>query len=150
MQEIERKFLVQAMPANLDAFPRAEIHQGYLAYEPGNRQVRIRQIGDEQWLTVKLREGVARDEVTIPLTAGDFAVLWPLTGGRRLHKTRHRVPHGGLTIEIDVFHGKQEGLVVAEVEFADEQGCRDFIPPAWLGDEVTHDSAYKNTTLAFT
>ena len=149
MKEIERKFLVKALPVDLDSFPRAEIHQGYLAYEPGNRQVRLRRCGDEHWLTVKLREGMARDEVTIALTASDFAVLWPLTEGRRLHKTRHRVPHEGLTIEVDVYHGRREGIVVAEVEFDNEERCRDFVPPAWLGKDVTLEPAYKNTTLAF-
>lgn len=149
MQEIERKFLVKIMPDRLDAFPHAEIHQGYLAYEPGDRQVRVRRIDDEHWLTVKLRDGMARDEVTIVLSASDFAVLWPLTEGRRLHKMRYRVPYEGLTIEIDVYRGHKEGIVVAEVEFEDEERCRDFVPPDWLGVEVTLDPAYKNTTLAF-
>jgi adenylate cyclase len=44
--------------------------------------------------------------------------LWRLTVGRRLEKTRYRIPLGRLTIELDVFHGKLRGLIVAEVEFA--------------------------------
>ena len=39
--------------------------------------------------------------------------------------------------------------MVAEVEFDDEARCRAFLPPPWLGDEVTLDPAYKNTVLAF-
>ncbi|MEA3210286.1 MAG: adenylate cyclase [Chthoniobacter sp.] len=148
MQEIERKFLVKALPGDLAAFPHVEIHQGYLAYEPGDRQVRIRRIGDECWLTVKVRLGGCREEVTIALTPDDFACLWPITKGRRLHKTRYRIPHGELMIEIDVYHGKWNGLLVAEVEFEDEQLCRDFIAPDWLGEDVTLNPAYKNTALA--
>ena len=89
-----------------------------------------------------------REEVTVVLTANDFAALWPLTENRRVLKTRYRIRHGDLTIEIDIFHGKREGLVVAEVEFDDEERCRNFVPPSWLGDDVTQDPTYKNTTLA--
>ena len=39
-----------------------------------------------------------------------------LCEGRIIEKTRHRIDHAGLTWEIDVFHGANEGLVVAEVE----------------------------------
>jgi len=91
---------------------------------------------------------MGRDEETLTLTAGEFALFCPLTEGRRVHKTRFRVPHEQMTIEIDIFNGHFEGLVVAEIEFPDEQTCSDFIPPAWLGEEVTHDPAYRNTTLA--
>lgn len=147
MQEIERKFLVGSMPRNLAEFPCVEIEQGYLACERG-RHVRVRRIADKFWLTAKHRRGMGRDEETIALTAGEFALFWPLTEGRRVHKTRYRVPHGPLTIEIDIFNGHLEGLVVAEIEFSDEEGCADFTPPAWLGEEVTHDPAYRNTTLA--
>jgi len=147
MLEIERKFLVRSMPRNLTAFPCVEIHQGYLACERG-RHVRVRRIAGNYWLTAKHRRGIGRAEETIPLTAEQFAMFWPLTEGRRVQKTRYRVPHRHLTIEIDIFNGQLEGLIVAEIEFADEQGWCDFIPPEWLGEEVTHDPAYRNTTLA--
>jgi CYTH domain-containing protein len=149
MLEIERKFLVKTLPRNLGALPHVVIHQGYLAFEPGDRHVRIRRIGDEHWLTTKVRRGAGREEVTVALTADDFAALWPLTEGRRVQKTRYFVPHGDLTVEIDLFCGRQDGIVMAEVEFADEERCLNFVPPEWLGEEVTSNPAYKNTTLAF-
>jgi len=147
MQEIERKFLVRSMPRNLGMLSFVEIHQGYLACEKG-RHVRVRRIADSYSLTAKLRRGMGRDEETIALTAAKFALFWPLTEGRRVQKTRYCVPHGHLMIEIDIFKGPHVGLIVAEVEFPDEQSCGAFIPPAWLGEEVTHDLAYRNTSLA--
>jgi len=54
------------------------------------------------------------------------------------------VPLGELTLEVDVFGGELEGLVLAEVEFSDEDGPRSFEPPGWLGEEVTRDSRYAN------
>ena len=68
--------------------------------------------------------------------------------GRRLHKRRHAVPHNDLTIEIDVYAGDLEGLIVAETEFPSEEEARAFDPPAWLGKEVTGDRRYLNETLA--
>ncbi len=47
------------------------------------------------------------------------------------------IPHGGLEIELDVYAGALEGLLVAEVEFATEADAREFEPPEWFGDEVT-------------
>ncbi len=148
MLEIERKFLIKIPLIEFAGAPRAEIHQGYLAYEPGNRQVRLRRIGEDHSLTVKLRDGMAREEVTIALTAADFADLWPLTEGRRIHKSRCHLPFEKHIVEIDIFHDKHDGLVVAEVEFESEDECRAFVPPQWLGEDVTDDPRYKNTALA--
>jgi CYTH domain-containing protein len=150
MLEIERKFLLKTPLIEFSGAPRSEIHQGYLACEPGLRQVRLRQVGAEHSLTVKLRDGVVREEVTVSLSAPDFLALWPLTLGRRIRKTRYRVPLGDRTVEIDVFRDRHEGLIIAEVEFDDEAQCRAFSPPPWLGAEVTDDPAYRNTALALT
>lgn len=152
--EIERKFLVRSLPANLKKNPKASIDQGYLVIEPGHGQVRVRRIADENfstpehYLTFKRREGTVRDEVNLAISREDFERLWPLTEGRRVEKTRYRIPWRKWTIELDIFHGKRDGLVLAEVEFADEKQCDAFTPPAWLGKDVTTDPAYKNTRLA--
>jgi CYTH domain-containing protein len=148
VKAIERKFLLRTPAVEFAGALRVEIHQGYLAYEPGARQVRLRRSAEEYSLTVKLRDGMVREEVTIALSAADFAALWPLTEGRRIHKTRCHIPLDELTVEIDVFHGLHEGLVIAEVDFPDEASCRAFVPPEWFGEEVTENPAYKNTVLA--
>lgn len=51
-------------------------------------------------------------------------------------------------IEVDIYRGRHTGLVVAEVEFADEKSCREFIPPDWFGEDVTGRSRYSNVVLA--
>jgi len=63
-----------------------------------------------------------------------------------IDKTRHRVEFGGHVWEVDVFHGANEGLVLAEVEFADES-VRPKLP-AWVGEEVSTDPRYYNASLA--
>ena len=63
-------------------------------------------------------------------------------------KTRHLIEHGRHKIELDVYAGELEGLLVAEVEFPDQASAEQFEPPDWFGDEVTGDRQYLNQTLA--
>jgi CYTH domain-containing protein len=99
-------------------------------------------------LTFKRGVGNAREEREINLTPEQFAALWPATLGRRLSKTRYEIPFRDRIVEIDIYHGRHEGLIVAEVEFADEKSCAAFERPDWLGDDVTGDPRYSNQLLA--
>lgn len=147
-REIERKFLVRKLPEDLAAFPHAQIEQGYLAIADGGIQVRLRSAGQKHSLTYKRGRGHSREEREVELTPDQFRVLWPGTEGKRLVKTRYEIPLGDRVVEIDVYKGRHTGVVVAEVEFNDEQSAASFESPAWLGDDVTHDSRYSNQLLA--
>jgi adenylate cyclase len=144
--EVERKFLVPR-PPELSGTQFAEIEQGYLA-TGDEQEVRLRRKDDQLLLTAKRGSGLSRDEVEVELDHQDFARLWELTDGRRLRKRRHVLSQDGLRIEIDVYEGDLEGLVVAEIEFDSEEEATEFDPPGWLGEEVTTDHRYKNETLA--
>lgn len=148
-REIERKFLIRKLPDQLDNYPHAEIEQGYLAAERGGLQVRLRRKGADYSLTYKRGRKSAREEREIVLTLQQFHALWPATEGRRLSKIRYDVPWRKWTVEIDVYLGRHDGLIVAEVEFEDEKGRDTFVPPDWLGREVTGKSRYSNVVLAF-
>jgi CYTH domain-containing protein len=148
-REIERKFLVSALPPDLDRHPASEIRQGYLAIEPGGSEVRLRSRDGRSLMTVKRGTGRTRVEVEVPIDADAFERLWPLTEGRRVEKVRHLLPaDGGLVLELDVYSGDLAGLVVAEVEFAGEAQADAYVPPAWLGADVTADERFKNHNLA--
>jgi len=147
-REIERKFLVQKMPDGLTSYPASDIAQGYLVSQDDGLQVRLRKSADKYSLTYKRGAGKVRDEREVELTAEQFADLWPATEGKRLVKTRYEIPFGDRVVEIDVYHERHEGLVVAEVEFDTEQTAKDFQPPDWLGDDVTGDPRYSNQLLA--
>ncbi|MGI9087042.1 MAG: CYTH domain-containing protein [Chthoniobacterales bacterium] len=146
--EIERKFLVKILPNDLADFPHEEIAQGYLALEEGGVQVRLRKKAAAYSLTYKRGDQRAREEREIALSAEQFAALWPATQGRQLTKIRYDVPFGERTIEIDVYTGRHEGVIVAEVEFPDEKSCRDFVSPEWLGEDVSGNSRYSNVVMA--
>lgn len=147
-REIERKFVVRKLPANLEQFPHRLVEQGYLATGPGGLQVRLRKSGDKLSLTYKRDDSGGRIEREVELTPEQFNVLWPASEGRRLTKTRYDVPHGDRLVEVDIYRGRHEGLVVAEVEFADENSARAFQPPDWLGADVSGKPRYSNVRLA--
>jgi adenylate cyclase len=149
--EVERKWLVPAVPpAELDRAGEA-IDQGYLTIGEGGTETRIRRRAGEYVLTVKSGTGLARREQSVTLDGGQFEALWPVTAGQRVEKTRYLIPVPGapkLTIELDVYSGDLTGLVVAEIEFESAPAATAFDPPDWFGLEVTDDRRYKNQALA--
>jgi adenylate cyclase len=144
--EVERKFVVSRLP-ELGGAEADAIEQGYLAIG-SEGEVRVRRKGEKLLLTAKRGTGLSREEAEVEIDRGSFERLWALTEGRRLSKRRHVVPFGGLRIEVDVYGGDLEGLIVAEVEFASEEDAKAFEPPDWFGEEVTEDHRYMNETLA--
>jgi len=146
--EIERKFLVRELPRDLTSYPHNKISQGYLVSLDDGTQVRLRKKGENYSLTFKRGTGNVREEREVDLSAEQFDALWPATEGKRLVKTRYEIPLGDRVVEIDVYHSRHEGLVVAEVEFDDEAEAKAFQPPDWLGEDVTGDPRYSNQLLA--
>lgn len=146
-KEIERKFLVRKLPSCLDDFPSGVITQGYLADTPN--LVRLRRINNNVfYLTLKHGPTAIHDECEIRISEGQFNALWPFTAGRRLRKTRYEILYGDYVVDLDIFAGGNDGIVVAEVEFPTEAEARAFIPPDWFGIEVTGDVRYINRRMA--
>jgi CYTH domain-containing protein/CHAD domain-containing protein len=144
--ERERKYLV-AVPPELP-LQGTEVKQGYLALD-GIVSVRVRESADEGCtLTVTAGRGAARTEIEWPMSDEQFASVWEQTRGRRLRKTRYRLPLNGHDIELDLFHDDLAGLALAEVEFESDHDLETFEPPAWFGREVTGELAFTNASLA--
>lgn len=145
-REIERKFLV-ADPARAIAGATASSHimQGYLSAAK-EATVRVRVRDDRGFLTVKSpNRGAERGEWEYEIPVGDARELLALSQTALIDKRRYLVPVGGLVWEVDVFTSPRE-LVLAEVELPEA----DFpvnLPP-WVGEEVTTNPAYFNSTLA--
>jgi CYTH domain-containing protein len=147
--EIERKFLVERVPNDLDAHPSAQIDQGYLAITDDGLEVRLRRYGDQSFLTIKSGGGEVRLEEEIEIDERRFRSLWPLTEGRRISKRRYVLPSdSGAGIELDVYGGALNGLLTAEVEFDSAAAAAAFTPPPWLGRDITDEPRYKNRRLA--
>ncbi len=144
--EIERKFLVRDDGWRIAADEGVACRQGYLASGEG-ATVRVRIMGKEAFLTIKgpSTGGLARPEFEYPIPVADAQALLDLCGNV-VEKTRHRVLHGGLTWEVDLFAGDNTGLVLAEVELEAEAQAVEL--PEWAGPEVTGDVRYYNAYLA--
>lgn len=144
--ERERKFLLAATPD----LPEhgVELRQGYLAVD-GSVSVRVRDAGARGCtLTIKGGRGAVRTELEWPITRDRFEAAWAITGGRRIEKTRYELRLDGHVVELDVFAGELDGLLLAEVEFESDDSLRRFDPPGWFGREVTDDERYTNALLA--
>ncbi|MFT4177023.1 MAG: CYTH domain-containing protein [Luteolibacter sp.] len=143
--EIERKFLVKGESWQ-EGEPGVRFSQGYLASDP-DRTVRVRLAGERAWLTIKGRsEGIRRAEFEYEIPVEEAAELLELCLPTVIDKTRYRREIGDFVWEIDVFHGENEGLVLAEVELPDEH--TDFELPKWAGAEVSDDPRYFNSMLS--
>ena len=145
-QEIERKFLVTG-PFVDHASKQTRIVQGYLSSVP-ERTVRVRIRGTQGFLTIKgigNLSGASRYEWEREIPLEEAEQLLAICEPGVIDKVRYLVPVGAHTFEVDAFHGENEGLIVAEVELASEDGVID--RPAWLGSEVTGDARYYNSML---
>jgi CYTH domain-containing protein len=144
-EEIERKFLVRDESWQ-DGSPGVRIAQGYLCADR-HRTVRVRIAGETGFLTIKgPTEGIRRAEFEYEIPAEEAWSLLALCLPGVIDKTRYRIHYGAHVWEVDVFHGDNAGLVVAEVELADESISPEL--PNWLGAEVSSDPRYFNSQLA--
>jgi CYTH domain-containing protein len=145
-REIERKFLVDTALWRATAAGTL-YRQGYLS-SVKERVVRVRIAGDRGFLTIKgLTTGVSRLEFEYPIPLPDATVMLDQLCERPLiEKTRYREVYADRIWEIDVFHGDNDGLVVAEVEIANPEQKVEL--PRWAGAEVSNDPRYFNNNLA--
>ncbi|PWT94437.1 MAG: adenylate cyclase [Acidobacteria bacterium] len=148
--ERERKFLVKRRPEGISQFEHSKIDQGYLARSRDEVEIRIRKNDDDYTLTVKKGTGDERIENEIAITRRDFKKLWPLTKGKRVKKTRYRIPYQKYRIELDIYEGSLKGLKTAEVEFRNRKDETIFSPPRWMDTEITGTKKYRNWNLATT
>lgn len=143
--EIERKFLVKDVSVVKDV-PGTAIRQGYMTEKGAT--VRVRVAGDKGYLTIKGKtSGLARPEFEyeIPFEHA-VQMLAMFCKDRIIEKTRHIISFEGNDFEVDVFVGRHNGLVMAEVEMDSEDQV--VALPDWIGEEVSMDKRYSNKSLA--
>ena len=151
--EIERKFLVNKFPDNLESCDKIEIEQGYISNKP---TIRIRKADEKYILTVKSKFGVSNNEGDpivnneheLEITEKEYENLKKKIDGRVLRKTRYLIPlEDGLVVELDEFKDRLCGLVFAEVEFPSLEAANNFKKPDWLGKDVSDDKRYRNSKI---
>jgi CYTH domain-containing protein len=147
-QEIERKYLVTSDCYKAMAVARYHIIQGYISREKTGT-VRVRITDEKAYLTIKGKPTAghfARYEWEKEIDVTDARELLQLCQGNLIDKTRWIVPAGeGLKWEVDEFHGKHQGLVMAEIELVDEEQV--FTKPSFIGEDVTDNPRYYNANM---
>ncbi|MCE5347563.1 MAG: CYTH domain-containing protein [Bacteroidales bacterium] len=144
--ETERKFLVKNEFKHL-AVKEINIIQSYLSIHP-DKTIRLRITDDRAFLTIKSRisgRKIAKSEWEFPVPVSDAREMMNICLPGKIVKTRYLIPSGSHTFEVDVFHDKNEGLVIAEIELKSEDEY--FDKPDWLGEEVTGKPEYYNANL---
>lgn len=142
--EIERKFTTRYLP-DLSKYQSKELIQGYVCTNP---VVRVRKEGDEYYLTYKGSGFLVREEYNLPLNQEAFEHIIQKADGIVIHKTRYLIPYQSYTIELDVFHGDLDSLIIAEVEFPSEEEAHLFQQPDWFLEDVTMNPKYHNSNLS--
>ena len=101
----------------------------------------------DYFLTIKSNiKGLSRLEFEYAISEEDARDMFQhLCGSNVIEKTRHYIEHQNHLWEVDEFHGKNQGLIVAEIELGSENET--FQRPDWVGDEVSHDPRYYNMNL---
>ena len=148
MIEIERKFLVTSTQFISEAFRSTRIVQGYLNSDP-ERTVRIRIKGEKGYLTIKgigSESGLSRFEWEKEIPLADAERLLILCEKGIIDKIRYEVKVGKHLVEVDIFAGENEGLILAEIELKSEE--EHIEKPNWLGKDVTNDNKYYNAFLS--
>ncbi|MDO3384817.1 CYTH domain-containing protein [Gilvimarinus sp. SDUM040013] len=143
--EIERKFLVDVslLP---ELVAGTYISQGYVE-TASSTVVRIRVKGNIGYLTLKGEStGIACAEYEYEIPKADAKeIIATLCAGKTVEKTRYEYPVANHTWEVDIFHGENQGLIVAEIELGAEN--EEFLKPDWVMEEVTGQTRYFNSQL---
>lgn len=145
--EIEHKYLVTSNEYIQQATSSTYFRQGYLSTDK-NCVVRIRIAGNKAFMTVKgANHGATRNEYEIEIELHMAqSMLDNLCQSPIIEKTRYILPYKGHTWEIDLFHGENEGLTIAEIELSSE--TEKYEKPTFIGEEVTGIPLYYNSNLA--
>lgn len=146
-REIERKFLLRDDSWRGQVESSQRMAQGYLQ-RSADTAIRVRIAGGQAHLNIKKSlDGIHRLEYEYPIPLQDAEeLLAQVALPTPIDKTRHLVRIGQHTWEIDEFHGDNAGLVVAEIELAHADEAFEW--PGWLGEEVSTDTRYFNSSLS--
>ncbi|WND02524.1 CYTH domain-containing protein [Temperatibacter marinus] len=143
-KEIERKFLVRGEP--WQGMGGTLIRQAYLMRSE-EKILRIRQKGNDFYLTLKIGAGMTRFEFEQKIDDIQGEALLNLHALETpIQKMRYAIKHGAHIWDVDVFYAENSGLVMAEIELESEEEA--FELPEWAAVEVTGDDRFQNSYLA--
>lgn len=145
--EIERKFLINNLPDDIQQFPHKDIIQWYFNDPSTGKSIRVRHIWDEYKITRKKWYGLVREEIEVDIPREEFDQFWLQVENHFIEKTRYFIPYNETTIEVDVYKNLH-GFKTAEVEFKTKRDAKKFTAPEWFGEELTTTREATNSYIA--
>lgn len=144
--EIERKWLVKGFP-DLPVDTESHVEQCYIAFEPNTVRLRLLRRGDggeHYTLTVKSAGTLVRSEAEVEISPEQYETLRKLCAAPPATKRyRTYTLPGGERLEVSlVDEGEAGAFYYAEVEFGSAEAAAAFVPPAFLGREVTEEPGW--------
>lgn len=154
--EIERKFLITKLPENLEQYSCHYLEQVYISTNPVIRVRKKQSIKPSESpesthyiLTVKSSGMMSRQEFEMELSEEEYENLLSKGESNTISKRRYEIPlENNLTLELDIFDGTFDGLVLGEIEFTSEEDAKKYNPSELMVKEVTFDSRFHNSTLS--
>lgn len=150
-KEIERKFLWDKATPFDNLFKKGTpvlIRQGYIFVED-EKHLRVRVYDtDDADICLKYTSHLVRDEYELDILPFEALDIFNRCEWK-LEKKRYSIYEigGGFNFKLD-FDEYPNGLRVVEVEFCSEDDANKFVPPSWLGEEISGGYKYSNITLA--
>ena len=145
--EIERKFIIQEFPSDLELIREVDIWQGYISVEPEVRihRAKDRNTGAENFrLTLKGEGTLSRTEIKTDIDEAFYQEALGLIKGEVIYKDYRSYRLGDYVLEVcHVDPGKPTQFFYAEIEFESEEEALAFEKPDFLKEEVTDKEEFK-------
>ena len=147
--EIERRFLVKSEEWKSKVILTQDISQAYLNSSVDEWATRIRIINNNAaYITLKSSlNGLVNNEFEYSIPIKDAIELIKLSK-YKITKTRHQLKINKKDWVVDLFHGSNSPLKIAEIELNSES--EEIEVPSWCGQEITGMKSLSNASLAKT
>ena len=148
MIEKERKFKVKSKKFISFSHKVINIKQGYLSKD-NNLAVRVRISDKKAYLCIKgptCKSGISRFEFEKKISLIEGTKLLKLSLPRIIFKKRYLIEYKSQLLEVDVFEGFLNGLILAEIELNSKS--QKIYLPDWVGEEVTGVKTFYNSHLS--
>ena len=147
--EIERRFLVENEDWKSQTILSEDFSQAYLNSSADDWSTRVRIIDNKKaYITLKSSlNGLVNYEFEYPIPKKDAIELIKLSK-YKITKTRYQLRKNNKTWMVDLFHGSNSSLTIAEIEL--DSQSEEIHVPTWCGQEITGIKSLSNSSLAIT
>ena len=136
--EIERKFLVKDLPDISGIQPI--VYERYYLKSEGDTVVRIQKKNNKyEYETKKTISDLEHEKNKHAIAESEFEDLKVGNDANEIIRESYELSLNP-NVSIKIYHGRFEGLMRVEVEFSTKEEAEKYVPPSWMGEEITTTS----------